>query len=80
MRNGPTFFSLSAPSSYFYRHIDQAAEFFDPVFMFQGNFATSVYLVWAGANLFPIDWGEAETWAKPSNIAPHRFSRVPMMV
>jgi hypothetical protein len=36
-------------------------EFADEVFVFQGNFPTSGYLVWAGANLFPFDWGEAET-------------------
>jgi hypothetical protein len=52
-RNGRAFFSLSAPSSYFWGHFDQAAEFLDLVFMFQGNFPTSGYLVWAGANFSP---------------------------
>ena len=45
-RNGPAFFSLSARSSYFYRLFDQAAEFFDPVFMFQG--ISQHRVIWSG--------------------------------
>jgi hypothetical protein len=68
MRNGPTFFSLSAPSSYFYRLIDQAAEFFDPVFMFQGNFPTSGYLVWAGAIYFPLTGAKRKRGPNPPTL------------